>query len=629
MTKTAAYPKRDGVATTKTKLKTRKNKSITNQFKQMIMKKVYLILAAAVGMTITSCTTNDYLGEDQGTNSPQLSQGTPGAIVFGSYAGKMTRATSNTGSAADMLDGQMKIFGVKKVTTGPVYTTVFDNYVVWSNTTNVTTSNPDATTSTAAENGWEYVGTSSQGYGTTPTNGTLGKDQYIKYWDYETDEYHFVAGSPVKDFAYTITAGEIASATVTGITGHLNPNTGAAMGKDPVYIAAPVKKVNNHSATDATADRYNTDVEFQFTRQQTYVRVGVYETVPGYKITSISFYEWDCANTAWKNTPQAAHNIVLNSTTTDDYFKGSTGSTTATVTYEWTTPSVSGISYGSTTNQENWYGGKLNLSDGNYLATSSTDTRKDYFYGTDSDIDANGYFVVLPTPSATVAQPIIIKCDYTLTALDGAETINVKGATAAIPAAFSKWNPNTTYTYLFKISDNTNGTTGTSGTDPEGLFPITFDAAVIAEVNGTQQGYITTVSTPSITTYQAGSVIATGVEYVMDTPIYFTAQDDEDGTLETLTAGNYATPALGGVHVFKLDAPATEADLILTRPAEGKKFTTTIGAAAWNINGQSVAASKWASFTPDAAGTYAIEYCTQASPAAFAYKVITVLASHP
>ena len=585
------------------------------------MKTKYFIFAASALVALASCSSDEYVGD----NSPNAltSQGTDGAIAFSSYAGNMTRATSNTGTAAQMLDGQMKVLGVKKKNTGPVYTTVFDNYVVWSNTTNVTPSNPDATTATAAENGWEYVGSSSQAYGTTPTNGTLDKDQYIKYWDYATDEYHFVAGSPVKDFTYTITSGEIASASVTGINGHLNPNTsGTPMTKTPVYIAAPVKKVNN----DAAADKYNTDVVFQFTRQQTYVRVGVYETVPGYKITSINFYEWDKEKTpsaGWKATSQSAHNIVLNSATAG-YFKGTSGSTSVDVTYEWTTPSISGIGYSSLVEQESWYGGKLDLSSTNPLATSRTEATTTYFYGIDDDIDANGYFVVLPMPSAATAQPIIIKCDYTLTSLDGTETIDVKGATAAIPAAFCKWNPNTTYTYLFKISDNTNGTTGTEGTDPEGLFPITFDATVIAEVDGTQQGYITTVSTPSITTYQDGSVVTAGVKYVKDKAIYFTAQDDEDGTLNTLAAGDYDTPAVGGVHVFKLDAAATEADLILTRPAKLKKFTTTVGAAAWDINGQSVAASKWASFTPDATGTYAIEYCTQAAPAAFAYKIVTV-----
>lgn len=566
-----------------------------------------LFLATAI-IALAACSDNTYMGENEGGGR----QNEYGAITFGGTTGKLTRATSNTGSVAEMLGGQMKIYGVKKVTSGPVYTTVFDNYQLWSSNT-TTTSNYDSD--------WEYVGDAG-GHGSyvnsssvtiTPTV-TLSANQYIKYWDWATNEYHFVAGSPVSNFTYTITEGEIASASVTGINGHINPNTGAALSKDPVYIAAPVKKVNG---TD-----YNTDVEFSFTRQQTYVRVGVYETIPGYDIISIDFYEWDKSSTNWKASPQNTHNIVLNSKT-NKYFKG--GAATATVTYEWGTPSISSIAYSTApVEQESWYGGKLDLSASNPLAKTSTTTPTTYFYGTDSDIDANGYFTVLPTPSGTDAQPIIIKCDYVLKAIDGAETIKVSGATAAIPAAFCKWNPNTTYTYLFKISDNTNGKTDPSQTS-EGLFPVTFDAVVVAEASGTEQGTITSVSTPSITTYQEGSVIATGIKYVKDKAIYFTAQNDETGDLNSLSALTYGTPTVGAVSVYKLDGAATEADLILTRPASGKIFTTTIGAAAWEINGQSVAASKWASFTPDAAGYYAIEYTTVASPAAaYAYKIVYV-----
>lgn len=592
------------------------------------MKTKNLFFAALATLAFASCMNDEFIGE----NGPNelTSHGTEGAIAFGSNAGKFTRATSNTGTVAQMLDGQFKVLGVKKTTTGPTYSTVFDNYVVWSNTTNVTTSNPDATTATAVENGWEYVTASAHAYGTSPTNGSTGV-QNIKYWDWATNEYHFVAGSPVKSFTYTITSGEIASATVADINGHINPNTGAALSKDPVYIAAPVKKVKGSGGTT----EYNTDVQFQFTRQQTYVRVGVYETIPGYKISSISFYEWDCdkgGGADWKDVPQSAHNIVLNSKTAT-YFRGTNASSASvTVTYDWsTTPASYTLAYASApVAQENWYGGKLDLSSSNPLATSSTEATKTYFYGTDSDIDGTtGYFTVLPTPSETDGQPIIIKCDYELTALDGSETINVEGATAAIPAAFCKWNPNTTYTYLFKISDNTNGKTDPSQPN-EGLYPITFDATVIAEIDGTQQGYITTVSTPSITTYQEGSVIATGIEYVVDKPIYFTAQNDETGELRSIYGLTYGSEVLGATQVYKVPAGTTEADLILTRPAnDANKFATTAGAAAWNINGQSVAANKWGSFTPDAAGTYAIEYATAAAPsAAFAYKIVTVLASH-
>lgn len=586
------------------------------------MKTKYYFLAALATAVFASCTNDEYVGDVSPTTL--TSQGTTGAIAFGSNAGQFTRATSNTGTVAEMLDGQMKVLGVKMTTTGPDYSTVFDNYVVWSDPSNVTTSNPDATTTTAAENGWEYVTASAHNYGTTGTTGSTDV-QNIKYWDWATNEYHFVAGSPVKSFTYALNGdGEIATATVADINGHINPNTsGTPMSKDPVYIAAPVKKVKG-SGGDT---EYNTDVVFQFTRQQTYVRVGVYETIPGYKITSINFYEWDYASTAWKASPQNANNIVLNSKT-DNYFRGTNASSASvTVTYNWlNTPATYTIADASTpVAQESWYGGRLDLSDSNPLATSSTEATKTYFYGDDDDIDGNGYFVVLPTPSETTAQPIIIKCDYTLKALDGSETIKVSGATAAIPAAFCKWNPNTTYTYLFKISDNTNGKTDPSQPN-EGLYPITFDATVIAEVDGTQQGYITAVTTPSITTYQVGSVTDKGVEYVINKPIYFTAQNDETGNMSTLSALDNGVAAPRMVQVYKVSNGTTEADLILTRPTT--TVTTTIGTAAWNINGQTVAANQWATFTPSVAGTYAIEYITATSPAvAYAYKVVTVVAA--
>ena len=565
------------------------------------MKTKYFIFAASALVALASCSNDEYVGD----NSPNAltSQGTDGAIAFSSYAGNVTRATSNTGSVAEMLDHHFKFYGVKNVSG---YTDVFKDYAAWDATTK-TTSNPDGADAdaenTSRMNGWEYVGDGSSYGGQNP--------QYIKYWDYSATDYHFVAGSPHDKFTFNLTSGDITSATVTGIAGHIAINNGTPGTTNyyPVYIADPVivAKAN-----------YNKEVVFSFTRQQTLVRVGVYETIPGYSITDIKFYKWDTSTSDWNAT--TTNNITL-ATKTANYFQGATDAT-ATVTYNWATPDYTFAYASGLTQSNNWYGGQLTSG---VPAKTSTETTITNLYGTDKDMAAEtGYFTVLPSPSALVAQPILVKCDYTLTADDGlGETIKVSGATAAIPAAFCKWNQNTSYTYLFRISDNTNGTTGTSG-DPEGLFPITFDAVVIAETDAMKQGYITTVSTPSITTYQEGSVTTKGVKYVKDTPIYLTAQNDETGALNTLAAGGYDTPAVGGVHVFKLDAAATEADLILTRPAELKKFTTTVGAAAWNINGQSVDAGKWASFTPDATGTYAIEYCTQASPAAYAYKIVTV-----
>ncbi|MDY6297691.1 MAG: hypothetical protein SPL50_05330, partial [Alloprevotella sp.] len=198
------------------------------------------------------------------------------------------------------------------------------------------------------------------------------------------------------------------------------------------------------------------------------------------------------------------------------------------------------------------------------------------------------------------------------------EKIKVSGATAAIPAAFCKWNPNTSYTYLFKISDNTNGSTGTVGTDPEGLFPITFDAAVIAEEDGTQQGTITTVSTPSITTYQVGSVTDEGIKYKKNTPIYFTAQDDATGALNTLSE---LSSVVGYVEVYKLDGEKTEADLQLGAPTSGKVGTHVVTTEA-TYNNVTLPANKHAYFTPGATGWYAIQY--QTALGVYTYKIVKV-----
>ena len=95
--------------------------------------------------------------------------------------------------------------------------------------------------------------------------------------------------------------------------------------------------------------------------------------------------------------------------------------------------------------------------------------------------------------------------------IDGAaETIKVYGAKAVVPSTYTKWLPNYAYTYVFKISDNTNGWTSTVTTDPAGLFPITFDAVVAEATDATgEQTTVTTVATPSITTYQQGHTYTT------------------------------------------------------------------------------------------------------------------------
>lgn len=545
--------------------------------------KKYIFLAASA-LTLASCTSDDFLGNTPGSTPTSANS----AINFGGDAGKITRATSNEGDDHVKLDNQFKVYGVKK--TNEKFVTVFKDYSVLYNE-NLTTSNT---------NKWEYV-----------------KDkQTIKYWDYSASEYRFVAGSPISAFTFKVpsngTTVNIESATITGLGGHIVANTTETANTfNPVYVAEP-KVV-------AKADYKNT-VQFNFVRQQSMVRVGFYETIPGYFVSDVHFYAYDTDDKTLKVS--TGYNVILTSAT-DGYFVGGSN-LTGTVTYDWksTTPSYT-YKYDDTNlvKRQNWYAGELGT-----LATKSSEPKVNILYGTDKDMSTTGYFTVLPTPSETEASPILIKCDYTLNSDDlSGETIKVTGATAAIPAAYSKWEPNTRYTYLFKISDKTNGTTGDPNNpkdDPAGLYPITFDA-VVTEMTDKTQGTTTTVATPSITTYQEGSVVENdGIKYVAGKEIKVTVTDNTNGDIKTLSTDG-ATE--GSVAVYKLSQARTEADLQINN-VKTSELTST------NSKGVTLAAdNKSFTFTPDKEGYYAIQYLTTAAngdkPAAYTYKVVYVAAA--
>ena len=529
----------------------------------------YLIFAASA-LALASCSSDDFLGENPGNV-----QNATTAINFGGDAGKITRATSNEGDDHVKLDNQFKVYGVK-TTDGTMFHNVFINYSVWY----------DETLTTSNTNKWEYVGRN---------------NQTIKYWDYSASEYRFVAGSPINAFNFIqstdpTTGTIINSAEISGLAGHIYANgAGTPLVTDPVYVAKP-KKVEKANYKEA--------VKFEFVRQQSMVRVGFYETIPGYFVSDVHFYAYNDAGNLEVTT---GNNIILTSDT-EGYFVGGTD-VSGTVTYDWTTATPSyTFAYKDNTNlkkSKNWYAGKL----GTLPETSTAAVNS--LYGSDKDMATTGYFTVLPT-QAEIASPILIKCDYTLNAPESGETIKVTGATAAIPAAFSKWEANTRYTYLFKISDNTNGTTGdpSNPDDLAGLFPITFDAVV----KDLAQGTTTTVATPSITTHQAGSVTDKGIEYKSCTAIDVTVTNDK-GEVQNLTAGG---TTVGSVAVYKFTDAITEAEIQVKGLTGATNVTGTVDGNVFT-------------FTPDAAGYYAIQYLTKeatttepATPAAYTYKVVEV-----
>lgn len=255
---------------------------------------------------------------------------------------------------------------------------------------------------------------------------------------------------------------------------------------------------------------------------------------------------------------------------------------------------------------------------------------------------ANYYQAVIPTEDKS--EPANLRIDYTLTATDGTgEVINVKGATATVPAEYTKWKPGYAYTYIFKISQNTNGSTGG---DDKGLTAISFDAVVLEdEQNGLQQT-ITTDSDPSFTTYGFNStenkVTVDGDEYKAGTDIYATvhvpatgtekaktvAPDNlytvtiEAGAAQTINEASVAN-ALKGTDVNKTwtVTDANGKKMIVTKTTDATKVTKVPTEDGHDLD---VNALKWTGKVTDPATEtfYAVEYVNGTNKS---YKIVKVV----
>ena len=209
-----------------------------------------------------------------------------------------------------------------------------------------------------------------------------------------------------------------------------------------------------------------------------------------------------------------------------------------------------------------------------------------------------------------------LKVDYTLTNAKTGETIKVYGATAEVPFEYLQWKANFSYTYIFKISDNTNGKTklpdGVNPGSPEGLYPITFDAAVIVAEDG-QAEYITTVSEPSITTFgvKAGKYVHGGADYEVGSDIYATivqnsAVEDPTGKYRVLTV----TPGATEAQVAETIAEAAIGRLTGTPTVTCTPYTTgvTVVTTVPGEDGIDITSTHAIKMQAPAANTYAVEY---------------------
>ena len=393
------------------------------------MKKVNWTYALAVAAFV-ACTSDDVSVVEQNTVEPV-------AISFGAGSNRVhTRADLVGDAAAAALSNYFHVYGVKYV--GGMAKTVYPDYVV---TYNGTDGAGAAHSTTSNTHGWEYVGLQSY------------PSQILHYWDFSADSFVFQAWSPTIGRA-VVTVDSPRSLTVKVPT---------SLDLAQLYLADLVDITKGATGTTNT---FGGTVTFTFRNMSTKVRLGIYETVPGYDVSEITF-----RSAAGRFANSNSYALLDGTFTGADLATGGT--------YH--------VTYNATT-------GRAELEN----TTASSSTYSDYYdfgsfsqgvIGTESTSPtwaggSSAYRSVLPNEDH--AAPMTLYIDFTLTANDGSnDVLYVKGATVTVPQSYMVWHPNYAYTYLFKITKDVNGTTGDEGVDPVKLYPITFDAVVKEDVEVT------------------------------------------------------------------------------------------------------------------------------------------------
>lgn len=400
------------------------------------MKKYYFVSAIAA-LAFASCANDDFLGEVPG-NNPSAVNGKE--ISFSGEAGKISRATGSE-TDATKLGNRFWVYGTKKISDTDKL--VYNNYLVKYTTKTGTTSDTKTWQYSGLNNSSDKEGENTYNY-IPAIDGAYSAEQGLKFWDYSASSYTFTAFSaPSNDLTGESPKIKVKKETNGNYTITLNANADV----DKLYFADKMEV--------SSTNKYNQAVQFTFRNLIAKVRVGMYTTIPGYTVQIKKFYAGENLGTADENKFVAsAENTALK-------LDGSS----YTVSYnDKGTPTLDISTAGRAASQS------TTLELGSNLLNTNLGTKRDEATYDQSD---KSFTCFLPQ---TANNDMKIKVDYQLTSTDGSgETIDVNGATVTVDKKDINWQINHSYTYIFKISENTNGSTGN---DTVGLFPITFDAVV-------------------------------------------------------------------------------------------------------------------------------------------------------
>ena len=419
-----------------------------------------LLFLSVCAALIASCSNDTELG----SNNAENKQNVIGFEVLNKNSIK-TKAGENSLEANGHYN--FGVFAYKNIS-GSSSQQVMNNYLVGYKGTNVGYNLTDANQTTLSSSNWAYEKLGYSEYTYDGSDGYYKKDatfymsnnanQYLKYWDKSSESVDFYAYAPYINGNQTATFAPDTKEMTIG-------NDGIKDGYDDrskhefMYANTTVAKAN-----------YNKEVQLAFKRISAKMQIKFYEDIAGYKVQILDLKE---DNTSGVCAAPAIAPTGEGTTYTYGTLYHSAG---ATIDFSSVTPSLS-LTGNTKFSRESTNGEclRFNVPTANPIATEKTQ----------ASASSTTYYLIPINQDNT---GLTFHVTYKLTAEDTRETIIVRNATVHVPYSACNWTSNNSYTYIFKITKNSTGTTESNPTidpsDPnpstdKALYPIIFDECTI------------------------------------------------------------------------------------------------------------------------------------------------------
>lgn len=316
------------------------------------------------------------------------------------------------------------------------------------------------------------------------TSESVNQYQYLRYWDLAYTNTNFYAYAPYKASGVSYADGKITVENGAQTAGYTDNSK-------TEFLYAGAKAINNDKQ----------DVTLKFYHLGAKVNLQFYEDIPGYKVQIIDV---TTKGTGIQATPATKSGTIYTKT---DYYT-TCGATISYDTDMKPTATVSHVDDAANKTQENL---KFDVPTTNLEAYTAKVTGTKYNVIPEKVATGTQTYAASPKTYYPVAQPTTSEVGFTfhvsykLIAEDNGEEITVHDARVYVPAKsvsgetttyIAAWQPNTAYTYTFKITNNSTGSTSTTTPNIEdptiptekALYPIVFDGATVEAYSTSDNG---------------------------------------------------------------------------------------------------------------------------------------------